>query len=332
VRTRANVEMPKYIDAVMRRLRALAGASEPPAAAPAAREEPELLDKVMSRLPLMIADKTYNTSHPDYDANLVRNFPGRVFNAGAPSTNAAFGLLRASMVGDEVPPQAWDAMLAEALAEVRASEHAAQVFERRAAVEAYVARLEATHHARYSPGWVNLEDALFLYWLVRRMQPRTIVQTGVCNGLSSAFMVLALAKNGPGGRLHAIDLPHVFDPADPAWTRPGEVYGVIIPEGERSGWLIPDALRDRVELWSGDAAVLLPKMVAGVDSIDMFFHDSDHTYRHMTFEFEQVLPRLAKGGLLVADDIAWNASLWDLADRHGVPAYNYRGSVGAAFF
>ena len=39
------------------------------------------------------------------------------------------------------------------------------------------------------------------------MKPRTIVQTGVCNGLSAAFMMLGLVKNGPDGTLHVIDLP-----------------------------------------------------------------------------------------------------------------------------
>jgi predicted O-methyltransferase YrrM len=81
------------------------------------------------------------------------------------------------------------------------------------------------------PGWVNLDDALFLYWLVRQVKPRTIVQTGVCNGPSSAFMILGLVKNGPAGRLHAIDLPAVFDAKDPAWTVQGKVYDFVIPEG-----------------------------------------------------------------------------------------------------
>jgi hypothetical protein len=108
-------------------------------------------------------------------------------------------------------------------------------------------------------GVVNLDDALFLYWLIRQLKPRTIVQTGVCNGLSAAFMMLALAKNGPDGTLHVIDLPPVFDPKDPAWTEPGKIYGVVIPEGRTTGWLVPDAYRDRFEVWNGDAKDLLPR-------------------------------------------------------------------------
>lgn len=58
-----------------------------------------------------------------------------------------------------------------------------------------MAELGRKYGACYQPGWVNLTDAVFLYWLVRRAKPKTIVQTGVCNGLSSAFIMLALAKN-----------------------------------------------------------------------------------------------------------------------------------------
>jgi len=154
----------------------------------------------------------------------------------------------------------------------------------------------------------------------------------VCNGLSAAFMMLALVKNGPEGRLRVIDLPPVFDPDDPAWTVAGTVYGVVIPEGKTSGWLVPDAYRDRFEVWNGDAKDLLPKMVDEVDSIDFLFHDSDHTYDHMMFEFRQVKRKLTKGGLLVSDDVSWNASVWDFADEFRVPSYNFRGTIGVVFF
>jgi hypothetical protein len=36
--------------------------------------------------------------------------------------------------------------------------------------------------------------------------------------------------------------------------------------------------------------------------------------------------------VILADDISWNSSLWDFADGRGVPSYNFRGTMGAAFF
>jgi predicted O-methyltransferase YrrM len=284
------------------------------------------------RTPLLIAERTYNTSHPDYDARLVRNFPGHVFNNDKPCENAAFRALVRLAQGGEVSDGVWPAVLGETLVEAASVPHAAQVFERRSYVEQYLKELDRKHHAHYVPGWVNLDDALFLYWLVRQVKPRTIVQSGVCNGLSAAFMMLGLVKNGPEGRLHVIDLPPVFDARDPAWTVEGKVYGFVIPEGRTSGWLVPDAYRDRFEVWNGDAKDLLPKMVDRIGSIDFFYHDSDHTYNHMMFEFHQAKRKLNEGGLVVGDDIAWSASLWDFADEFAVPSYNFKGTVGVAFF
>lgn len=290
------------------------------------------LRSAMQQIPLLRAERTYNTFHPDYDASLVRNFPGRIFNHDLPCDNPSFRALARLGWHRNVPSRAWNTVLRAALAEASSVPHAGQVFERRAFVERYVSELASKYRAHYVPGWVNLDDAIFLYWLVRQAKPRTIVQTGVCNGLSAAFMMLALAKNGPEGRLHVIDLPPVFNPGDPAWTVAGTVYGVVIPEGKTSGWLVPDAYRDRLEVWNGDAKDLLPKMVDEVDFIDFFFHDSDHTYDHMMFEFHEVKRKLTKGGLLVSDDVSWNASVWDFADEFRVPSYNFKGTIGVAFF
>jgi predicted O-methyltransferase YrrM len=305
-----------------------AGAMDTP---PATTGEPTLRE-AMQQIPLLLAERTYNTSHPDYDARVVRNFPAHIFNHHQPCENAAFRALSRPADGDQVADQGWDAVLAEALVEAASVPHAEQVFERRSFVERYMAELGRKYRAHYVPGWVNLDDALFLYWLVRQVKPRTIVQTGVCNGLSAAFMMLGLVKNGPEGMLHVIDLPPVFDPDDPAWTVEGKVYGVVIPEGKSSGWLVPDAYRDRFEVWNGNAKDLLPKMVDKVESIDFFYHDSDHTYNHMMFEFHQAKRKLGKGGLVVGDDVSWNASVWDFADEFGVPSYNFKGAVGVAFF
>jgi predicted O-methyltransferase YrrM len=288
--------------------------------------------KAMEIHPLLIAPKTYNGFHPDYDRELVRNYPGRLFNAGIACNNPLFIAIKRLAFAGRVPRLTWLPVLRKAMAEARTVPGFAQVMERKAFIERYLGEITIAHQAHYSAGWVLLADAQFLYWAVRRLKPRVIVQTGVSNGLSTAFMMLALAKNGPEGRLHAIDIPAIFDPKDAAWTRKGVVYGVAIPEGRSSGWMVPDIYRDRLDLQLGDAKDLMPKLVDRLDRIDLFFHDSDHTYDHMMFEYAQAMRKLEPGGTIMADDISWNASLWDFADAHGIPGYNYRGTVGAAFF
>jgi predicted O-methyltransferase YrrM len=290
------------------------------------------LSQVQASAPLMFAEKTYNIGHRDYEPELADNFPGRIFNAALPCTNPLFLQLKKLARGNRVPDKAWDPLLKLAMDEASTVSGYDQVMERVGFIQKYLAELGRRHRAHYIAGWVNLVDAHFLYWVVRHAKPRVIVQTGVSNGLSSAFMMLALAKNGPDGTLHVIDLPAVFDPKDAAWTQAGRVYGVAIPEGKSSGWIVPDIYRDRFHVQVGDAKKLLPKLVDRVDRIDLFFHDSDHTYNHMMFEFNEVMRKLVPGGVIIADDISWNASLWDFADTRGVPSYNFRGTMGAAFF
>jgi len=281
--------------------------------------------------PLLFADKTYNTAHPDYEPELARCYSGRIYNPNCANGNSLFlEIVRLARNG-KVSNYAWRGLLRDAMAEASSVPGFDQVIERKAYVETYLAALEQRYRSHFVAGWVNLIDAQFLYWTVRRLKPKTVVQTGVSNGLSSAFIMLALAKNGPEGRLHVIDLPYVFDPADPQWTQAGALHGVVIPEGKSSGWLVPDIYRDRFHVGVGDATALLPPLVDRLAAIDMFFHDSDHTYGHMTFEFDQVMRKLAPNSVIVADDISWNASLWDFADKHRLPGYNYRATLGLAF-
>lgn len=296
------------------------------------KQSPVSFKAAMERIPLLIDEKTYNTAHPDYDANAVRNFPGKILGYGRKCDNVLYKELLKLAKKDTVPDNAWKPVLDEMLAEAKTVPGAEQVFERKTFIENYMREMSNKYQAHYVPGWVNLEDALFLYWTVRTFKPKTIVQTGVCNGLSSAFMMLALAKNGSEGTLHVVDLAAVFNPNDPDWTVRDKVYGVVIPEGQGSGWMVPDMYRNRFFVQNGDAKVLLPKLVDSLDSIDMFYHDSDHTYNHMMFEFAEAKRKLVPGGLILGDDISWNASVWDFADQYNVPSYNYKGAVGVAFF
>jgi predicted O-methyltransferase YrrM len=279
----------------------------------------------------MIAPKTFNVRHPAYDARAARNDAWSFTSAGTGVQHPIQVEIATLGNGTHVTPKRWEPTFAAMRAEIESHPEGARLFAERRALEVHLEELGRTHRAQYNPGWVNIDDGLFLYWLARRLRPRTIVQTGVCNGFSCALLALALARNGDDGQLYAIDLPQIFNPADPAWTRPGQLYGVMIPEGKSSGWLVPEFCRDRVHLELGDAAVLLPPLLARLEAIDFFFHDSDHTYDHMAFEFSEAKRVLRPGGLVVADDIAWNSSLWDAADEWGAAAYNHAGSMGVAF-
>jgi len=127
-----------------------------------------------------------------------------------------------------------------------------------------------------------------LYAVVRAAKPAVVVETGVASGMSSAHILRALAANG-SGKLYSIDLPNVQD-------------GSILPQGRSTGWMVPAALHGRWNLQLGDTRELLPKLLDSLERLDLFLHDSDHSYEAMSFEFELAWAKLEPGGLLLSDD------------------------------
>ena len=160
-------------------------------------------------------------------------------------------------------------------------------------------QLARKFRARYGVGSIELNDALFLYWLVRQTKPHRIVQCGAFNGQASAFMMLALAKNGPDGTLTIIDQSPIFDPEDPSWTVEGKIYGAVLPPGKTSAWMVPDQYRARLQILNGEVSELLPKVVDDLDAIDLFYYASDHAYQQIMPAFEQAKRKLRQGGLVV---------------------------------
>jgi predicted O-methyltransferase YrrM len=283
-------------------------------------------------LPLLRESKTDNTDHSDYAPQLVRNFPDTLLNGNKPSANPALRAVRTIMQANEVDERAWTEQLQLALAEVKEVPGADQLFKRKATAERFFQEAGSRDRAHYNPDWGNLNDGLFIYWLVRRLRPVTVVETGVANGLSSSLILLALAKNGDGGRLHAIGRANHLEAGDPQWRQEAKVFDEVVIDRKSLGWMVPDNCRGALELHDGDATTLLPEVVSKLGSIDFFVHDSVHSYDHMMFEFQEAKRKLSARSIVAADNIAWGSSLWDFADAHGVPAYNFRGSVGAAFF
>lgn len=149
------------------------------------------------------------------------------------------------------------------------------------------------------------------YAAVRALAPDCIVETGIANGVSSAYLLLALHKNRRGS-LHSIGL------ADPAF----------LPFGKTPGWLVPQWLRGGWQIHLGDARLLLPSLLAKLGNIGIFIHDSLHTYEHMTWEFEIAYPHLVAGGLLFSDDALWNSAFYDFARNAGAPEARILRGVG----
>lgn len=168
-----------------------------------------------------------------------------------------------------------------------------------------------------------------LYALVRTLQPETVVETGVCNGASSLCLLLGLAENG-AGRLLSVDYPYRADRDLEAFR--AETFdgygGAAVPPGEEPGWIVPDELRDRWTLVLGRSQRELPRLLAGLDAIGLFLHDSEHSLPCMMFEFELAWEWLRPGGLLVSDDIGWNDAFGRFADARRAERGRITRNVG----
>jgi predicted O-methyltransferase YrrM len=160
-----------------------------------------------------------------------------------------------------------------------------------------------------------------LYGCVRVLRPRAVVETGVFDGVSTSVILKALADDGGGGRLVSIDLPA----RAPVPGSTDKMAVTTLPPGQPSGWLVPDALRERWTLREGSARELLPSVLSALGVVDAFFHDSLHTAAHMTWEWDVVWPALAPGGLLLSDDVFWSTAFWRFCRRRRVRGLVARG-------
>jgi predicted O-methyltransferase YrrM len=138
------------------------------------------------------------------------------------------------------------------------------------------------------------------YAIARALQPTHVVETGVCYGLTSAYLLQALETNH-AGRLHSIDLPPL--------GKNGDAY---------VGTLVPRGLQHRWNLHRGTSRRLLLPLLAHLGSIDIFLHDSLHTYANMSWELAAAWAKLRPGGVLIADDVEGNAAFHELARRSDV--------------
>ena len=153
------------------------------------------------------------------------------------------------------------------------------------------------------------KKVLLQYAVIRAVQPNCVVETGIANGVSSAYVLLALRKNGRGS-LHSVGLSDAS----------------FLPAGAEPGWLVPLWLRSSWQIHLGDARQILAPLLSKLGSIDVFIHDSLHSYEHMSWEFETAYPALRSGGLLLADDALWNKAFLDFSRNiHAHYAKTLRG-------
>jgi hypothetical protein len=185
--------------------------------------------------------------------------------------------------------------------------------------------LAAVGGSGHSLGAIGYTEGGYLYAVLRHVRPRIAVETGVANGFSTAFALLALERNADG-RLYSVDLPReVGREYDPGAFYEGEGRAGI-PAGSEPGWLIPPELKKRWSLTLGRTQDELPPLLERLGTIDSFMHDSEHSFECMWFEFNEAWPHLRDGGVLFSDDVNSTEAFPRFAREHdGRPVRLARG-------
>lgn len=144
---------------------------------------------------------------------------------------------------------------------------------------------------------VSFHKAEVLYVLARLLKPRVVLETGVANGMSSTFLLQALVDNG-SGVLHSVEYPPFGKFHDPR-------VGALVPEGLRGPWTVH----------RGKVSRVFPRLVPALGEVDLFMHDSEHTYENMSYEMRTVWPRISQRGILASDDIIGNNAYLEFCEE-----------------
>lgn len=147
----------------------------------------------------------------------------------------------------------------------------------------------------------QVEGAL-LRMIVGLVRPRTILELGTFSGYSALAMASALP---PGGRLITCDI-------DPVATAVARRY------------FAESGLADRIDLRMGPALSTIAGLAADGVRLDLVFIDADKP-NYVNY-WDAVLPLLAVGGLVVADNTLWSGRVLDPESDsdHAIVAFNAR--------
>jgi predicted O-methyltransferase YrrM len=156
-------------------------------------------------------------------------------------------------------------------------------------------RAATARHPLWAKASPPLGKRLAWYALVRWCRPELVVETGVHDGLGSAVLLGALARNaaeGAPGRLVSFDV-------NPA-----------------AGWIVGSD--PSWELRIQPSRDGLGEVLARRGPVGLFIHDSLHSYENEHFELSSAAAALAPGGVLVSDNAHATTALADVCEEHGL--------------
>lgn len=132
---------------------------------------------------------------------------------------------------------------------------------------------------------VKKEKAECIYAIFSSLAPKTILELGTCCGFSSSYMSFF----APNSKIYTIEgSPNIAE---------------IAKENHRFFGL------SNVSVFVGRFDIVLPKLLEEISPIDFAFIDGHHDREATLSYFKQILPFMAKGGVMLFDDIAWSEGM-----------------------
>lgn len=124
----------------------------------------------------------------------------------------------------------------------------------------------------------------FLEMISKMLQPKRILEIGTYTGYSAICLARGLKT---GGKLITI-----------------EINDELIEKSRQ--FFVKAKLEDSIKSMQGDAAMLLPQID---DEFDLIFIDAEKE-KYADY-YRLCLPKLKKGGILIADNVLWDGKVYD---------------------
>ena len=127
--------------------------------------------------------------------------------------------------------------------------------------------------------------------LIKHIRPKCVVETGVANGFSTRQILESFKEFELfDSRLFSFDV-------DP------KVFSVELERNPQFNKVVIDS-----------ASSFLSAMHK-IGSVDLFYHDSDHSYENQLLEYDAAWRLLSHDGVLISDDVNWSNAFLDFCKK-----------------
>jgi predicted O-methyltransferase YrrM len=134
-------------------------------------------------------------------------------------------------------------------------------------------------------GIAQKKQAEFLYRLVNRFSPKTMIELGTSIGLTSLY----LSKAGPGSTLYTIEGCSNISAFSKNLFQKQQAKNIILINGNFNNEL--------------------PKLLSQLDTLDFIYFDGNHAYEPTMHYFIVALEKKHASTIMVFDDIYWSKGM-----------------------